>query len=107
MVAHDAGGERVVGVDETSSPDSSCSSVERETDTVLQLVGGLVREREAEDLRRRERLGLERPRDASGHHRGLAGAGPHDQVDRLERVADRAPLLVGGLVALEGGPDGG
>ena len=70
-----------------------------------QVVGGLVREGEAEDVagHRTVVVGLDaagrRERqvdDARGHHRGLPRAGAGDQDVRLERHRDRSPLLVGG-----------
>ena len=83
---------------------------ERATDAQPQVVGGLVREREAQDVAREHALlgvdavdptegGERQVDDASGHHRGLARAGAGDQYAGFERPRDGSPLLIGRLGA--------
>ena len=83
------------------------------TDAEPQVVGGLVREREAQDVAREHALlgvdaldpaegGERQVHDPRGHHRRLAGPGPGDQHAGFERPGDGRPLFVGGLGAHRG-----
>ena len=79
-------------------------------DALLQVLGGLVREREAQDVARKH-PGLIRGQaaerhqrevhDAGGHHGRLARARARDEHERLQRPRDGTPLLVGGRSTAE------
>ena len=81
---------------------------ERPAHSGPQVLGGLVRERQAQHVARHHALwsaGHAPERDerevdhARGHHRGLARSGAGDQHAGFERPGDRGPLLVRGLGA--------
>ena len=62
-------------------------------DPGLHLVGGLVRERQREDLRRPRAAGGDQPRDPAGDDLRLARAGARDHEQRPVAVGDGLALL--------------
>ena len=83
-------------------------------DPLLQVLGRLVRERQAEHVAGQHTRGVgaeptgrgeRQVHDARGHHRRLARPRAGDEHERLERPRDRTPLLLGRLASAHHGDD--